>query len=290
MTNPKIALPQLAAATFALLTMPAHYVYAQSGLDACGDIHVEADAQCEVVPPSAECEGMCTDVSVHAACSAKLVAQCDGGCNELPSVDCNVDCKAGCTASCEVDPGKFDCRGSCEADCSGRCEGGCAASSNKAECMASCEGSCSASCEGKCDVELPEADCEGKCSASCDGSCEVDANLDCQVKCQADARGDCELDVQGSCEVQCKADEGALFCDGNYVDHGNNLEQCLDALRNLEVRVEAMGEVHASGSASSDCSVVRAGSQRADAFGWALCSALVGLCLRRGKRRAAQLR
>jgi hypothetical protein len=133
-------------------------------------------------------------------------------------------------------------------------------------------GSCSASCEGKCDVELPEADCDAGCEASCEGSCEADANFDCQLNCQARGYGECETDVQGGCDVACETEEGALFCDGEYIDHGGNLEECIAALRaklNIKVEASAMGSssceggsCQAEGSANakvtSDCATAGA--------------------------------
>lgn len=256
---------------------------AQDGLEACGNIHVEAQARCEVVPPSVECESMCTPVSVRASCSAQLAVECDANCNELPSVECSGQCVADCSAECTVDPGRFDCHVACQADCSGHCAAGCKADADEAGCMAACEGSCSASCDGSCDVELPEADCDAQCEASCEGSCEVDANLDCQVDCQVEARADCEADLTGGCKVDCESEEGALFCDGQYVDHGDNLEQCLDALRNLDVEVDVEAHGSAQGEASASCSVARPGAFGAGALRWSALGLLLALAYRRFK-------
>jgi hypothetical protein len=245
----------LSTIAVAALSLSPQLASAQDGLDACGNIHVAAQARCEVVPPSVDCESMCTPVNVRATCSARIAAECEGGCDELPSIDCSAKCVADCTGQCTVDPGKFDCRAACEADCSGHCEAGCAGNSDKASCMSSCEGSCSASCDSSCDVELPQADCDASCEASCEGSCTVDANLDCQVECAVDAQADCEAELTGGCKVDCESEEGALFCGGQYVDYGDNLQQCLDALQNLDIEVEAEAHGHAEGSASSSCGV-----------------------------------
>lgn len=239
---------QVAVAALALAAVLSAAEPAQAGIGACGNIHVEAEAMCEVVPPGIECEGMCTPISVRAACAAQLTVECDAGCDELPSVDCRGECTAGCMASCtDLEPGEFDCQASCQADCSGNCEAHCEADANSAECEASCEASCSASCEGHCDVELPSADCEAGCDASCEGSCDVDANLDCQVDCQSEGFAECEAEIEGGCDIACEGEEGALFCDGNYVDHGDNLDMCIDALR-AAVDIEVMA--HAESSAS----------------------------------------
>jgi hypothetical protein len=215
------------------------------GLGACGDIHVEAEAQCEVIAPSVQCEASCTDLALEAACDAQLAADCDGMCNFTPPQNCVVDCAADCDLECSVDPGMFECAGSCEADCNGECAGSCSASTNRAECEAACEGTCSASCEGGCEGTPPSAGCDGKCEASCEASCEVEANLDCEIDCRVDASADCKLDVQGDCEADCQTEEGALFCDGDYVDHGDNLANCVAA---IEAVIDANVEGYAEGS------------------------------------------
>jgi MYXO-CTERM domain-containing protein len=57
--------------------------------------------------------------------------------------------------------------------------------------------------------------------------------------------------MQGGCEAQCTQPKGALFCDGQYVDAGNNLQECLDALV-ATFKIEITG--YATGSSSSSCS------------------------------------
>ena len=83
------------------------------------------------------------------------------------------------------------------------------------------------------------AECDARCEASCSGSCEADANIDCQVDCQASGYIDCRLDVQGGCEAACDLQEGALFCDGQFIDHGDNLVECIESLQDLlDIEVE----------------------------------------------------
>jgi hypothetical protein len=57
----------------------------------------------------------------------------------------------------------------------------------------------------------------------------------------------CHTRVEGGCEVACQEPEGALFCDGNYVDHDGNLESCIaaiDAALNIEVDARRRGGSH----------------------------------------------
>lgn len=233
---------------FALLIAPGA---ARAGISDCGDIDVEADAQCEVVAPGVECEAECTPVSFEAACAAQLTATCDGKCDTPIEASCDTDCKANCSADCEVDPGKFDCAASCNADCSGECKGECDSSDDKSECTASCRASCSAHCDASCDVKLPEGDCDADCEASCTGSCEAKANLSCQIDCQDESFDKCQAELKGGCKASCESEDGALFCDGQYVDHGGHLDKCVTAIEAIikeKVKGYAHGEASCSGS------------------------------------------
>lgn len=275
----------LAASLVALAWSPR----ADAGVEACGNIYVEAGAQCEVVPPGVECETQCTPISVQASCAAELYVGCAGECSAEASVECTGSCQSSCEAECEADPGSFECEGSCEATCVGECDAACAGAADGAQCQASCEASCSASCDAECSGVAPSASCEGKCSASCEGSCDAEANLDCQIACQSSGYADCVVDVQGGCESACSQSEGALFCDGQYIDHGGSLEECVLALINdLGINVEGYGDVEcdengctAEAGGSAGCAVA-ADPKRAAGFGLLLLGALIAV---RGRRR-----
>lgn len=216
---------------------------ARAGIDACNDINVSAQAECELVT-SGGCEAMCTPLALEAACSGRLAVECDGECSASASVECTASCEADCVGRCELDPPAFECRGECVASCEGSCEASC--SSDDSACMAACRGTCGGHCDLECGVTPPSADCNVQCEASCSGSCEAEANIDCQVDCQAEGFASCEAELRGGCEVQCTQPEGALFCDGQYVDAGNNLEQCIAA-------IEAAFDIEVEGHASGEC-------------------------------------
>jgi len=269
---------------------------ARADIGACGEVDVRPRARCEVIPPSAQCKTMCTPLNVRATCSAKLAVECRAGCDELPSIDCQASCEAGCRGGCQVDPGKFECAVDCRATCDGHCEASCAANSDKAGCMASCSGACSVGCDSECDVDLPSASCDVQCKASCQGSCDVQTNIDCQVDCQADGRLDCEADVTGGCMTQCEAMEGALFCDGQFIDT-DKLQECADALvalLDVEVDWSASGRSGCEGgtcsaegmaSVSSDCTVAHVGSGTTRAGLLGLVGLLgLGIVVRRRKK------
>ena len=227
-------------ATAALVTTASYSSPAKAGIDACGDIHVEANARCEVLVDGG-CEAQCEPVRLEAACAAELYANCEGECSADASLDCQATCEGSCMASCVADPGQFDCQAECNADCQGECNASC--SSNDSQCQAACEATCSAGCDAECNVTPPSASCDAQCEASCSASCEAQANVDCQAECQADGYAMCTADLQGGCEAQCRQPQGALFCDGQYVDAGNNLADCVAALEAaLSIEVEGYAE------------------------------------------------
>lgn len=213
---------------------------AHAGIGACGNIHVEASAECEV-SVGLECEAQCEPVAFEAQCAADLYVGCDGQCNANFEASCAGSCEVDCRAECEVDPGRFDCRASCFAEGRASCEGRCADS----ECHASCEAALEAECSGQCDLVAPDVDCTGQCQASCQGYCQAEANLDCQIECQSSGYVDCQAELTGGCRAECERD-GALFCDGQYVDHGGNLEECIDSLR-------ALLDIEVTGYAEGSC-------------------------------------
>lgn len=269
-----------------------HTAEAQANLDACKNINVEAGAECEVIPPTANCDVACEDFSVQAACAAELKASCNGQCNLDASVQCMGGCDVDCRAECMANPGEFNCFAYCQGECSGKCEGECKAGAEGANCRASCEATCSGECNAGCKIRPPTVDCNADCRASCQASCKAEANFDCQVDCQADGYVDCEARVTGGCKADCMTQQGALFCDGYYVDTDNNLEMCVDALQSLlEAEVNYMGEYNgecangkctASAKASASCSALPgSGPASASSFGLVL----MGLAIYRVRRR-----
>lgn len=277
-------LVSIATASLALAIVLLTPSTASAGVEACGDIHIEAGAECELVPPGATCDVQCTPISVQAACAGQLYVECQGECNATATVECTGSCTTSCEGECNADPGSFDCRASCQ----GSCEANCAAACSDDECMASCAATCSGSCDADCEAVAPSASCEAKCEASCDGSCTGEANIDCQVGCQSDGYLECTTEVQGSCMAACETEEGALFCDGAYVDHGGNLEECVEALMNLfNIEVEGYAEAMCEGNsctaeAGGSVGCQMAGSGGAAASGWALMA--LGMLLWRRRR------
>ncbi len=261
-------------------------------LSSCGNIDVQANASCKL-ETSGGCSADCTPVHFEAACAAQLEVMCSGQCTASADVNCTASCSGNCEASCNAQPGTFDCEGSCEADCSGSCQGACQSNGNQSQCEATCKGRCGADCHGHCSATPPSATCQARCQASCSGSCTAKANVSCDVDCQANGYANCEAMLTGGCQAQCTEPKGALFCDGQYVDTGNNLQQCLDDLKSvLNITVEGSASGNCSGSQCSGeaqgsvkaCSAASGGKPGPGGLFLAGLGAVVAAVVRRRKR------
>lgn len=237
---------------------------AWAGLGACGNFEAVASGSCDF-EVSGGCEAQCVPLN--------FVAACDGQCNASATADCTGGCEASCEADCDANPGSFECEGECSSTCQASCSGSCDGSS-------SCQAQCSASCDNRCAVQCkatpPSATCKAKCQASCDASCKVQANVDCSV--------DCSASLEGGCKVDCSEPEGALFCNGQYVDVGDNVDSCLDALQNIGFGYS----VSCTGtecSASIGCAAAPAGSMDTRTGVGALTGLMVGLGMLVSRRR-----
>jgi hypothetical protein len=70
------------------------------------------------------------------------------------------------------------------------------------------------------------------------------------VGCQADFDyPECQAELEGGCKVQCETPGAVVECNGEYVDHGGNARECLDALTAWRESIR----VSASGSATASC-------------------------------------
>lgn len=253
-----LGFPAIAAIAISLFAaLPAS---AAPNREACGGIDFRSIGECHF-----EVEGGC-----KAKCQPlNLVASCDGKCTATIVAECDTSCSAQCQTDCNANA-NFDCKGACEADCNGRIAADCGSDQ---ECISYCQADCRQSCEFECNADI-QADCNSQCGACCQGSCDVDANFDCSINCSAELRG--------GCEVACDSPEGALFCDGQYINV-LNLDDCLAYLAsNFEVKAEARVEGKATISACS-MSPVAAGGAGAGLF-----AASVGLLLARRRRSSSR--
>lgn len=217
-------------------------------LEECGSIDLNDDVECEVYVEGG-CDVVCDPSKLELACSGELYASCRSErCDIDIDVDCNARCTVDCAAECELDPGNFSCEGRCEGSCEADCDAQCEASSDRRECAASCRATCSGECAASCEGERPELACEARCAASCEGQCRAAANIDCQIECQADGYLECKSNMADICQAQCKRPDGAILCDGQFVN-AEDIDRCRRA---IEAALDI--EVKASGSADGDCS------------------------------------
>lgn len=198
---------------------------ASAGSNPCGNIDLAASGKCEY-RLSGGCTASCTPLSFEAAC--------DAACTIQASANCTAGCEGSCVAECTAKPAEFTCEGQCGIDCQAGCESKCTDSG----CVASCQSRCDERCAVECKASPPSASCEAQCQVSCGASCEVEANATC--------RFGCETKLTGGCTAQCSEPEGALFCDGQYVDAADNFDACVDYLENGGF-LNASGEFGCSG-------------------------------------------
>lgn len=217
-------------------------------LGVCGKINIRANARCEVSVKGG-CEAKCKPLNFRLECSAQLQVQCGGQCNASIEQSCQKKCTDVCIPECTVDPGKVDCGAKCQVNCDASCTEECKKYPQDPYCMDTCKANCGANCKAECQATLPSASCQDKCTKVCGADCKTQANLSCQVQCSASGRAKCEADLSGGCKVKCSRPEGALFCDGQFVDTNNNLRKCVSAL-NAYLKSKVM--VHAD--ADVDCS------------------------------------
>jgi hypothetical protein len=80
--------------------------------------------------------------------------------------------------------------------------------------------------------------------------------MECQLECQAEAHAGCETELRADCNASCGA-EGAIFCDGEYVASGDDVNACAVALANegiADLNLEAYVDVdtNANGDAEAN--------------------------------------
>ncbi|HEX7451612.1 MAG TPA: hypothetical protein VF294_04980, partial [Polyangiaceae bacterium] len=126
-------------------------------------------------------------------------------------------------------------------------------------------------------------------------------SLQCQVMCQSDGYATCEAKLQGNCKAECQKPSGALFCDGQYIDHNGTVDECIAAIKaalptvTIDVSAQSSGSSNCDtttstctamgqASASANCAFSPRGAHGNDLTGaFALFAALGAVCMRRRK-------
>ena len=269
-------IPQLIAS---LLAAPVLFVAATASAapdaSACGNFDLSSTVSCEV-KVSGGCVTECEPVNFTAAC--------DGECTVDVDTTCTQTCGEACITECTLNPGSFECSAGCSADCSAGCDADCEASADKASCSAECKASCQASCSADCKVVAPTATCEEKCAKVCSTSCETSARASCKYNCTAE--------LTGGCKTQCESPEGALFCDGQYVNV-SSFDDCEAYIESLDIEYTANAEGHCDASgcegtadASVGCTTAPVGSAPFNVGAIAAMVTGLGLIVSRRRRRA----
>lgn len=224
------ALAALVALPFFVAATPAHAVDAGAG-SPCGSFDFSGGLDCKI-QVSGGCSANCSSLKFEAACT--------GGCTATP-VDAGPDsgCVDPCGAQCvkQCDPAHLDCFVGCHNECDEPTVAECKQSTPNADCVSEAKAHCDMHCKESC--KIPPSNCEEHCNRCCTGSCTTQVNYSCDTKCFAD--------VKGGCDVHCAKPEGALFCNGQYVNAGD-VEACISYLvqQGVSVDVSARGSVQCS--------------------------------------------
>lgn len=214
--------------------------------EACNNVEVSGDEQCTVLVEN-ECTTQCEPASFVLACDG----QCEGVCTETATQSCVEECDTTCVEECEVDPGSFSCTLTCSSDCESACSVECQASEDAAGCQAECAASCESECEASCELVPPEATCETVCATCCETSCTVSRNALCKVDCEAECAGELET----TCTTRCEQSDGQVFCDGQYIDAGEEIEECIDYLGSLDIDVDGWARGDAECLDNDECRI-----------------------------------
>ena len=98
---------------------------------------------------------------------------------------------------------------------------------------------------------------ESTCATKCDDAgVELVCSAQCTTGADANCTGTCTTTVVESCKTKCATTQGALFCDDQFLDCGQDLTPCVKEIEaNGETvdnwQLDASGQVTASGSGCS---------------------------------------
>lgn len=208
---------------------------AEAAVPECSGVNIGADAQCEQ-RVEIGCQSSCELDDVLLACAAELTASCKAQCDFDFDVQCSDDCGATCEQRCLT--GDVVCHDECADECSVHCVDTCADAEDPRQCRATCEATCQSECDQACGELTLDAACDEHCNRCCVGSCTAQANFDCQLGCQGDVFEACQLDTVDQCGASCGT-SGTIYCDGQFVAGGDEVEPCMDALDARQIDVEA---------------------------------------------------
>lgn len=131
-----------------------------------------------------------------------------------------------------------------------------------------------------------DRDCTNKCKTSCGASCTVQSDTDCSVACETE----CTTQTKGACTTKCTTTEGALFCDGQFINPSVDLSKCVTEIESVGQKVAGWVSVSGSGSgtvtvATSGCTASNTASSRSRMAIFGALAAGTLLVSRRSRRR-----
>lgn len=212
---------------------------ASAGLPECGNIRFEGLSNCEV-RLSAQCSASCSELGIYkTACATKLVQTCGPQCTLSANATCSDSCTVQCKSDCDNGINVI-CSHNCFAECTTTRDASCKGKADAEQCAATWDANCDSECGAKC--VTVDGGCYQHCIECCDGSCTADANMDCQQVCQTNQIEQCKQEFRASCEASCSGD-GALFCNGEFIIAGSQIEACINALAAQGVTVKAEANV-----------------------------------------------
>lgn len=232
---------------------------AAAGIPECRNVRLEdvAAGGCEL-RASAECDASCSRFGVYKkACATRLHTVCREDCTLAPEAACTDECTETCKSECDRGV-SITCIHNCFGECVGACDAQCSDAADPDQCRATCEATCDGECDVKCRPVI-DVSCYDHCIECCGGSCTARANLDCQTTCQEEEFESCEHELEVECSGSCDVD-AALFCNGEYVLAGADLDDCVQALVakgtlevevGTEVSLDSLGAPNASAGCMS---------------------------------------
>ncbi len=210
---------------------------ANAGMPECGNIRFEGLSNCEV-RVTAACDASCSELGIYkTACATKLVTTCGPQCTLAAVPTCTDSCTVSCKSDCDNGINVI-CAHNCFDECTVTRDASCAGKTDTAQCAATWNANCDKECGAKC--VTVDGGCYNHCIECCDGSCTADANMDCQDVCQTNQIEQCKQEFRANCSASCSGD-GALFCNGEFIIAGSQLESCMNALiaQGITVKAEA---------------------------------------------------
>lgn len=229
--HPRLRFAWVALVPFAVAFSPNEARAADGGVTdngPCGNFDFSAGLSCKV-EVSGGCTAQCTPFKFEVACTGK--------CNATADTKCTNDCGTQCVAQC--DPKLLDCYAGCHTECDQPTTDQCTQKHPNEDCVTMAKAQCDTRCKEACKV--PSNNCEEHCNRCCTGACTTQVNFDCDFSCRAE--------LKGSCQAHCDKPEGAIFCNGQYVN-ASDVKSCLSYLATKGIKVDVSAT--ASGSCSGD--------------------------------------